>query len=192
MEASIQALHPSSERKDSLKPLKSVTGFTLVEVVVSLTILSLVMAAAIAYLNFGTKSFDSGENQARAQRNALIVSQHLTNQLRNVNELALRLNTAPAPDNYIKGYKLDNGTFLEFSKSTAAGLHVNLISNINIQLAQSEKGFILTIEINATSKNRDFSMNNQMLLNNLKLSGIQGVEPDGRKYSLNRYTLYFN
>lgn len=175
-----------------MKPLKSVTGFTLVEVVVSLTILSLVMAAAIAYLNFGTKSFDSGENQARAQRNALIVSQHLTNQLRNMNELVLGLSTASAPDNYIKGYKLDGDTFLEFSKNTNAGLHVNLISNVNIQLTESERGFILTIEINTISKNREFSINNQILLNNLKLSGIHGIEPDGRKLSLNRYTLYFN
>ena len=79
-----------------LKKLKSDKGFTLVEVMVVVALLTMVIYAAYTVFSFGFISFQEGESKAREQADARIVAQHINRSIRGADQI--RLSNDP-PDN---------------------------------------------------------------------------------------------
>ena len=71
------------------RPLNKEHGFSIVELMVALTLLGIVLALGYMYFDFGMRSFNRGERQAIAQQAVRLTSDFITSELRFANQIEI-------------------------------------------------------------------------------------------------------
>lgn len=102
------------------------SGFTLIEIMVTLAILGMVMAAAYSFFNFGNKTFTMGEERSNVRYSVRMAADFITQQLRYATHVRV---LASIPDvsefatgGTLKGYQaiyIKNGTLKHINASGA-------------------------------------------------------------------------
>ena len=142
-------------------------GVTLIELIVSFSILSIVLGAGYSLYAFNSKTFSSGTQQYDLQNEIRLASQFITNEVRNAKEFELVLVSQVPVNNdgynyiYINDgilYSKKNGTVMEKTKA----ILINLSPYFNMVKLTNENN-ILEFEL----KSEKFSIQSKVALNNI-------------------------
>ncbi|QNO16115.1 prepilin-type N-terminal cleavage/methylation domain-containing protein [Alkalicella caledoniensis] len=143
--------------------LRNDRGITLIEVIISMVIMSIVMALAFSLYFFGLRSFSTSTSQADIQQEVRLVDEIIKKQLRNALEL-----TIDSGSDYHELKLVNNKFYYNNNQSVSLKWVQNIIVNSNTN------GNILIYEI-ITKENR-FNMKNQLLLNNFTLDNPLSIQ----------------
>ena len=127
-------------------------GFSLIELIVALAILSIIILVSFNFFIYNNRLFDKGDRLSQVQYDARMTSDLITSELRNINEVSLSDNT------------LDNSISLSDIQSK-----YDLISSINFELIEEETRYIIRYNIQASDTNNenDYNLESEVLLNNI-------------------------
>ncbi len=144
---------------------KNCSGTTLIELMVVITILSLVILGLVTFFGGGIRSWISGQNQLRAQREARIVLDRIVKEIREANHVV-------AGDN-----SYERGIEISFPDTLSKDNVVYRFKTVNIN---DEYGSIVSIINNATNTLIDNIPNAQ---NNDEGFFIRYYDVDGKETS---------
>lgn len=159
-------------------------GVTLIELLIVLALLSIIITLITSFYIFGARTFSFGQNQHDIQYEIRMASSFITNEIRNSTSFVLVETAAEGGDgfNYIflKESKIihRNELGVDTNKTSAniSGMIVKLIKLDN-------KNNLVDLEINATKKTQNYSIETQIFLNNIKnLTAIDDVNKQIIKY----------
>jgi|GEM_PF-1131779 len=80
---------------------KKSDGFSIVELIVVLSLLGIVLALGYMYFGFGVKAYDRGEQRAIAQQASRLASGFITSEIRFANEIEIN----PSDSSFENGYR---------------------------------------------------------------------------------------
>lgn len=141
------------------------SGLTLVEVLVTLGILTMVLSVAFSMFLFNHRTYSRGEAQSQVQFDVRMASDFITTELRNVNEVSLNGGDLTSPQS-INLSTLNN----RYSRVTEVEFEL---------LREGNRNFIqykITGESPDTSN--PYQMESKVLLNNVKSASPQVSEDD--------------
>ena len=157
--------------------IKKHRGFTMIELLVSLGILSIIISLGFSTLIFGTKSFGKGTDQATLQQDSRVIISLISNEVRNAKNLRYSSDDFKDEKYYTieaKGGKIilkeDNKQLKEID--TTFG---------EIFFSLEEKFLVITL------KSGNETISSKILLNNYKESTT--LEHEQKIYTIN-YTKY--
>lgn len=141
--------------------LKNEKGLTLVELLVSLAILSIVLALAYSLFFHNFQVFDRGEAQSEIQYEVRMVSDYITRELRNAKKVSLT-NTDIDYDN-----KLDLDGFQE---------RYSTINELDFSLENLNGRYYINYRIlgKSSRRNNEYEIESRVLLNNIR-EATEGV-----------------
>ncbi|MBS3983004.1 MAG: hypothetical protein KGZ41_04320 [Dethiobacter sp.] len=136
--------------------LKNEKGLSLVELVISLSFLSVILGIGYSYFYFATNTFRVGQNQSNLQQNIRLATNYITRELRTAHLVEVKGNnfTIPATDPHYGYIFIDagNGRITHLKKGTTqkvdilSGLTDNVSFNINFRpKAADPKTLVYTI-----------------------------------------------
>ncbi len=88
------------------------TGFTIMELVVSISLMGIVLALAYMFLNFSFGSYTRGEEKTIAQQATRIAAGFITTELRFANKIEINPEDAIGTGNYSYIYQYDDSVIL--------------------------------------------------------------------------------
>lgn len=146
---------------------KNTRGFTLVEVIVSMAILSLVVLMILSYFDYNLNAFRKGNEALDEQSNLRLTSFHLTDEFRNIGYVDL-LETAPdsstvaaTTDDFL--YLNADGIASRVDASSDVGLSTSPMQDMSFSLRKSGEKYFLGITL--SGEHDTFST--EVLLNNI-------------------------
>jgi prepilin-type N-terminal cleavage/methylation domain-containing protein len=148
-------------------------GLTLIEVVISISILTIVISIIFSFMDFSVRSFEAGVDQVDEQGALRITALKLTDELRNVFEIELKSNTQNiTKSSYIY---LDGSTLTLNQNSSVILLSEPVIQDINFELLINNDRYVLKFELMSKEK----SISSEILLNNIQEGDIKNTPLDG-------------
>ncbi|ACV63980.1 hypothetical protein Dtox_3245 [Desulfofarcimen acetoxidans DSM 771] len=157
-------------------------GFTLVELLIALALISLVIVLSYTLYFYSFNSFNIGTSQANLQQNARLVDEELEKWLRNAGELEISSENKTGYDGTLK---LENNTFLSNDKAITD----NSISDVQFKINKESGKPILLYKILCKNGAQEYEFNNQILLNNVLISVFDSSYNNYR--SLKDFALYY-
>lgn len=158
------------------KKLAFNSGFTLIELIVTIGIMGIVLTMAFSIGDFGNKSFNNGSAKSDVQSNTRLASNYITKELRYSSNAKI-LPALPATQDLIENYKYiyvdgdgilkqyDNVNGINKGKITnIVGDTLNNITNTLVFQIQNTK--TVDFSIQETLKNQNFKLNSTILLLN--------------------------
>jgi len=157
------------------KPLKSQRGISLVELLIALSILSIVLGLAYSLFFFSTKSFKMGSNQSNIQQNLRSVSSFIHKEVRHAVEIET-LDTSFTPtqgyeyifaeNSSINHGKFINGSFVKTSKSDA--IIVNSTGLVFTIKKLDNGSNLLEFTVRAGDEKQSYDIKSVIYLNNVQ------------------------
>ncbi len=116
-------------------------GFSLVELMIALSLLGIVLALGFMYFNFGVQAFDRGELKTIAQNAARFTAGYATTEIRFANEIEINPTDGISESGYKYIYAHDNGSIvsrdenghervLADSQADSMDYHIYFTSNV--------------------------------------------------------------
>ncbi len=158
-------LKVSGHNQDYLKNKK---GFTMVELIIAIAIMSIVFAAIFRLMDFGVKSTAYGNEKADEQGQLRLVGLRVTDELRNVFKLDLTTSASASPGiakaNHFAIYQDTSGVVFEnIDTSTKTSLSGDLVTDIGFKVTEKNDKVVLLVKIDGLSE----SLETEVLLNNI-------------------------
>lgn len=94
--------------------LQRESGFSLVELLIALTLFGVVLSIGYSIHYFGIVSFDRGQNQMERQREARLISRILTEEIRYAKEITITNDTADIKDGQVC-FLVENGSVVRMA-----------------------------------------------------------------------------
>ncbi|RQD73054.1 MAG: prepilin-type N-terminal cleavage/methylation domain-containing protein [Candidatus Syntrophonatronum acetioxidans] len=88
-----------------LRMSKKQEGLTLVELVIVLSLLSIILALGYMYYDFGVQAFERGEHRTIAQKAVRLTADFITSEIRYAKEIEINPEEAPPEGNGDNGYR---------------------------------------------------------------------------------------
>lgn len=180
---------------------RSGKGLTLVELVISLALLTTIIAASATFYLYGMKTFNEGESQARVQRNIRLAGDYLSEELRNTTGTAIQPATPfLLPPEYNRGVMLEGTQLKFFSYSRQGGTYqidrtapvIPMVSDISVTFTNPEGTSVLLKHTKAgTAGKQQLTLESELYLNNLSAAYLQGKVVFGQSYSLKDHILFY-
>lgn len=148
-------------------------GITLVELIISIAIMGVITLAIISFFDFGNKSFIYGKKKSDLQHQVQLVSDIITEEIRNATEISLIATPASfTADSYcyiaISGQKIilvDNGISTD---KTEAIINENVPMFTLTRLSNGNN--FVSFTISGTIDSQDYEVTTKVALNNIKNS----------------------
>ena len=133
------------------------SGFTIIELLISLTIMVIIIGVIFSFFIFNMKSFKKGEDLSIVQSDVRMAAAYVTEELRNVNNVSLTLSTLPNA--------LDTSL-----------LHTKFASVNNATFLIKQEGIHYVIEFsiqgNDATMENEYTLDSNVLMNNITSSVI--------------------
>lgn len=159
-----------------MKQIKAKKGFTLVEVVITTTILFIILALVSPLLNYNLKSLYQTENKSDLQRDAYECVENFTKKAMEAKEIYIMKDTN---DNLL----VDNSTKKQFNITAAKN-----IKYINFVTGETGKNYIF--EVDASSRTLSYKESDtdepKIIAENIDYFQVQPlpIDPDNKNNSL--------
>lgn len=150
--------------------LRNQRGITLVELILVIVVLGFVMAAALSFFLFGTRTFTLGSNQARVQQEARLVTTIVAADLRTA--LNVRVYTA-------EGYIVDTSKDYVVKRTAASPYSIvysrpgvddltsdSVFTSMSFKVTTENSRQFITIDAVGVEGNRSYTITSKMLLEN--------------------------
>jgi prepilin-type N-terminal cleavage/methylation domain-containing protein len=157
--------------------LKKSKGFTLVELIVTLVILSIVLAAAFSFFIFGNKTYNRGINQYSVQSNIRLASDYITKEIRYATQIEVLpfdssiediinnpLANMDAYENYIVYH---DEKIKRVSRYMSDSYYIGSGGNLNFS---SSSGEILNVHIDGIDNGQAYDIDSEISPLNLDIS----------------------
>lgn len=172
--------------------LSKKNGTTLIELVASITILAMIVGVTVSISIFGDKNFEDGVNRSSAHRNANIVSEYLSEEIRNASDfIVLSTGNVFTASGY-KGFKLESTTFKGFIPETSNVMpNVDMISDVRFYVYSASGSSMMHVQIVMNLGTDGYVLDREILLNNLRPEYIGTKIVFNTWYSLTVNNLYY-
>jgi prepilin-type N-terminal cleavage/methylation domain-containing protein len=164
------------------KKLDFKSGFTLIELIVTIAILGIVLTMAYSMGAFANISFNNGSAKSHIQSNIRLMSNYITKEIRYSSDVTI-LKTMP-DDEDIKPNKkyiyIDNEMLMQYANGKATKIFEDTSSNIVTTLKfEIQDSKTVNFNIQETLKNQTFQLGSTILLlnigNHILVDGIKGA-----------------
>ncbi len=151
--------------------LRNQKGITLVELILVIAVLGFIMAAALSFFLFGTRTFTLGSNQARVQQESRLVTTIVAADLRTA--LNVRVFTAegytPDSDDYVVK-RIGSGPYsLVYSRPGVADLTTaSIFTSMSFKVTTENSSKFITIDAVGVEGDRSYTIASKMLLENVQ------------------------
>lgn len=154
-------------------------GFTLIEVLIAVSLVGLVLSAAYALYYYGFRSYTIGHQQSHLQREVTTAARVITEELRYALPEGLELLEEP-----VSGVPNDGYNYISWDEAEASKGALVLIKEGRTQLTDPvvtsfavrfvvENGQPLAnFAIKGTSEEREFSVESEVLLHNVQVGDV--------------------
>jgi len=155
-------------------------GFSIVELIVALSVLLIVLALGYQFYFFGNRTFTVGENQSNIQRDIRLTADLITKEIRNAK--IVELVGASASDGYEYIYLQDKDIKHRLNENISNITNEN-INNLTFSLEQSSEGNnVIEFTIEGEEDGQSFDVTTKVHLNNI--FGLPETTGQVIKYSL--------
>ena len=160
---------------------KQKKGLTLVEVIVTLAILSIVTGAIFSFFLFSNRTYGKGIDQYDVQSRIRIAADFVTSEVRYATKITI-LNSIEQskidnPSNEIDAYEnylfIKDGTLYRLGKYEQSSIVV--CSGSSIDFSSSGTDYLLNFVIQGTESNQNYHIDSEVKPLNLSLEGIDGL-----------------
>lgn len=162
--------------------MKKQDGFTLMEIIVTIGIMSIVITMIFSFLEFNLGTLSYGSDQIAQSSNLRLTALKTTEEIRNVTDVELLNNQVAATLD--KVIILENNALVIKEGSTTHNLSGGGINSVHFAMEKVNERYVL--EINLQSQDQAFET--QILLNNIQLDDINQGDPDGSPYTVLSYS----
>lgn len=150
-------------------------GTTLIELVIVLALIGFASLIAFSFYFFSARTFAKGSSQTEAQFDIRMVTQFITEEVRNsvTLDIVVKPNTFTANDTYNYIYVLNKQMYYRKANETIGNLLYDIqIENYTFALEKSVSKSgnsvnLLHVYINGKNENQVFSVDTEFLLNNI-------------------------
>jgi len=151
----------------NVKKINNRNGFTLVELLISLSLLLIVLSGIYTFYFFERNTFKRGESQSIVQENVVRAAQFITDEIRNAVELSLDDFYTEAPGYcsiFIEGstLKYDDGTGNITNKTD------DVINEFSVDLVEAGGKYKIKFNIGGVYNSQDYDISTEIMLNNVK------------------------
>ncbi len=148
--------------------MKQEQGFTLIEILIVLTLLGGMVALSFTVYAFGQRAFLSGKERFQLQEEVRNVAKFITKSLRNASETGLSVLDSghiDLTDGYQYIYLRDNIVY--HFQGVETKITKPFIESLNFQLIEVESAGALKFEIIGFDGKNSYRISSQILLNNV-------------------------
>jgi prepilin-type N-terminal cleavage/methylation domain-containing protein len=168
-----------------MKKAEPYKGFTLIELIVTLAIITLVMSGVFSLLLFNQKVYGKGSSQYDIQSNMRLAASSISQELRYATQIEILDSSAAVPatpdamdanEGYIY-YDSSNGTISKLSKTSPFSIEIGKASGSGITFSHEADSSTVMFNIDAKDKDKNYSLSTKTLCLNLQLEGsaVSGV-----------------
>lgn len=126
-------------------------GFTLVELLVTLAILSIVLSAAFSMGSFGNKAFKKGESKSEVQSNLRLAADYITKQLRYASNVSLTNDDETTS-------KIETNEYIYIDSSGMLKHYANGVTNDIVKISNGDVAKPLTFSTDAGTNVVNFTL----------------------------------
>ena len=163
-------------RSDKLKQKRAMT---LVEVIITLALLSIVMTIVFSLNLFGLKVFGKGTSLSDLQFDVRMSSDFIFSEIRNASDILLE--TPASPNEYNKIFVDSNRIAYQPAGGTIIYKTDNIIQNSSTDLlfsiVDNSSSYMLEFTIIGATNVEDYSLSTNVLLNNIKFASPESNKP---------------
>lgn len=157
-------------KRNSIKLNKNRKGFTLVEVVITLAILSIVLATAFNLFGFNLTVYSKGQSLSQVQFDIRMAADYITSEIRNVSEINL-LEIDYDNENIEDNEEVEDHNYI--NTSTLKSSHPSLDS-VQFSISVENTSYLLAFVVAGSNSRGDneYVLETEVLLNNLTNSSV--------------------
>jgi len=148
--------------------IKSNKGFSLVELIITVSLIFVIVSLGYILISAGNSNFDSGTAKAHLQQNTRLLDEYIQKNLRNATNMNVTSN---------QEQQLDNLIFIEdnIAKTSDVNLTAEVIDDIQIRVNENGDRPIIEYIINASGDGETYELINSMVMNNLPPTYFAGA-----------------
>ena len=157
---------------------KKNAGVTLIEVIISLAIISIVIVMGSSLFTFGTRTFGQGGMQSDIQFDVRMVSDFITAEVRNATSLEV-INVGDIPNTadsyhyiFLEAETIKHRSPGEIDKRNKTGPIIKNTSDFAFELKRLNNSYLLYCQIIGTKGNQRYELDTEVLLNNINSGTI--------------------
>lgn len=158
-----------------LQRIRNKNGVTLVELILVIAVVGIIMAAALAFFLFGTRTFTLGSNQAKVQQEARLATTIVSQDLRTAIGVKAYIDGAtidPAPlstEYIVKRVGTSPGPYsLQYIRPSGTLETDDIFTSLSFSISKNTttgKYFVI-FQATGSENGRDYTINSTMLLEN--------------------------
>lgn len=159
---------------------KSRKGFTLVEVLITLSIMAIVMTVILTLFNSGTKSMSVGQTKASLQSDLRLSLEMMQNEVRYARDLTLiKMDQEPtfsdADDRYLYFYegKITLSVYDQIEKKVVTTVFPGNYENMDIFVYSEDQGSVLGLQLKSQDGDLDYELTTKVKLLNMAQKGTK-------------------
>ena len=155
--------------------LRNNKGFTLIEIILTLTLMIIVLGVTYNIFFTGNKIFNMSKSQSLIQNDVRIAAEYITKELKNAIFIYDNVEFLEGEDEYysleLKGDESSKNllrrAYTKFNNTTS--VEENILGNFltDLKFSPSDNSSLLSITISAKEKEQDYTLEFKIMLNNI-------------------------
>lgn len=146
-------------------------GITLIELIISIAIMGVIVLAIMSLFGFGNKSFIYSNKRSDLQNQVQLVSNIITEEIRNATEISLNDTSPPFSDNTYNYITISGQKIILVNNGISTEKTEAIITEYNPMFTLTElsnRNNIVSFTIKGTIDGQDYEVTTKVALNNIR------------------------